>query len=102
MPGPPQARMTDLHICAMCAPPAPPAPLPILPPCCPTVLVQKLPAARMSDFCASLTPPAPHPIVKGSMTVMIGKLPAARVGIDPCAGGGAILPPAALTVLTGG
>ena len=46
-------------------------------------------------------PPPPHPIVKGSMTVMIGKRPAARLGIDPCATGGAIIK-GALTVMTGG
>ncbi|MDN5787845.1 PAAR domain-containing protein [Pseudorhodobacter sp.] len=101
MPGLPQARMTDLHICPMCAPPIPPAPLPIILLCDITVLVCKLAAARMGDLCASVTPPAPHPIAKGSMTVMIGKKPAARM-LDPCAGGGIILPPCAITVLTGG
>ena len=106
MPGPPQARVSDMHICPMCAPPPPappvPAPMPILPPCELTVLVAKLPAARMGDMCASVTPPAPHPIAKGSMTVMIGKKPAARIGMDLCAGGGVILPPGAVTVFTGG
>lgn len=105
MPGMPQARITDLHICPMCAAPAPvpvPSPMPILPPGCPTVLVAKLPAARMGDLCASVTPPAPHPIAKGSATVMIGKMPAARMTMDLCAGGGVILPPCAVTVMTGG
>lgn len=40
-------------------------------------------------------------ILKGSATVLIGGLPAARVG-DPSAAGGAIMPPGALTVLIGG
>jgi uncharacterized Zn-binding protein involved in type VI secretion len=40
-------------------------------------------------------------IVKGSMTVMIGGMPAARVA-DLTASGGAILPPGAPTVLIGG
>ncbi|MBW7956868.1 MAG: PAAR domain-containing protein [Deltaproteobacteria bacterium] len=40
-------------------------------------------------------------IVKGSMTVMIGGLPAARVG-DLTAAGGGIIPPGAPTVLIGG
>lgn len=40
-------------------------------------------------------------ILKGSATVLIGGLPAARVG-DPSASGGAIMPPGALTVLIGG
>lgn len=40
-------------------------------------------------------------IVKGSATVMIGGMPAARV-TDLSAAGGAIMPPGALTVLIGG
>lgn len=40
-------------------------------------------------------------IIKGSMTVLIGGLPAARIA-DPTAGGGLVLPPGALTVLIGG
>lgn len=40
-------------------------------------------------------------IVKGSATVLIGGLPAARVA-DLTAGGGIVLPPGALTVLIGG
>ncbi len=92
--------MTDMHLCnvpVVMIPPAPPAPMPILPPCCITVLVGKLPAARMTDMHASAPP---HPIVKGSMSVLIGKLPAARVG-DPGACGGVILK-GELTVLVGG
>lgn len=95
MPGLPQARVTDLHVCPLCGG----TPLPVLPPCEVTVLVQKLPAARLGDLCAGGTP---HPIVKGSTSVLIGKRPAARILVDTCAGGGVILPPAALTVLTGG
>ena len=40
-------------------------------------------------------------IVKGSATVMIGGMPAARIG-DLTAAGGAIIPPGALKVLIGG
>lgn len=40
-------------------------------------------------------------IVKGSATVMIGGLPAARVS-DMTGGGGAVMPPGALNVLIGG
>ena len=40
-------------------------------------------------------------IIKGSMTVLIGGLPAARVA-DLTASGGVVLPPGALTVLIGG
>jgi uncharacterized Zn-binding protein involved in type VI secretion len=97
MPGPPNARVTDTHICPVTVG----APTPILPPCCPTVLIVKLFAARMTDLAPGVVPPAPHPIAKGSMTVMIGKLPAARVGMDLCASGGAIIP-MQFTVFTGG
>jgi len=98
--GMPQARVTDLHLCnvpVVSVPPAPPAPMPIMPPCLPTVLIGKLPAARVTDMHASAPP---HPIVKGSMTVLIGSLPAARMG-DLGACGGAILK-GEFTVLTGG
>jgi uncharacterized Zn-binding protein involved in type VI secretion len=101
MPGPPQARLADMHTgpCTMGAP------LPIMPPCCPTVLVCKMPAARVTDLCLGMiAPPAanypPHPIAKGSTTVLIGKMPAARIG-DLCGLGGAIIA-GAPTVLTGG
>ena len=97
MPGPPNARLTDTHICPVTVG----APTPVLPPCCVTVLIVKLPAARATDMWAGAVPPTPHPIAKGSMTVMIGKLPAARVGMDLCASGGAIIP-MQFTVLTGG
>jgi uncharacterized Zn-binding protein involved in type VI secretion len=40
-------------------------------------------------------------IVKGSATVLIGGLPAARVA-DPTAAGGVVMPPGAVTVLIGG
>jgi uncharacterized Zn-binding protein involved in type VI secretion len=40
-------------------------------------------------------------IVKGSATVMIGGMPAARVG-DSTAAGGAVIPPGAPTVMIGG
>ena len=40
-------------------------------------------------------------VLLGSMTVMIGGMSAARVG-DPTAGGGAVMPPGGLTVIIGG
>ena len=49
-----------------------------MPPGCPTVLIGKLPAARVGDMCTCVGPP--DVIAKGSMTVMIGKMPAARMG----------------------
>ena len=71
------------------------APVPIIPPGAPTVLIGGLPAARMSDSCGVDT------IIMGSATVMIGGMPAARAG-DPTAGGGAVMPPGAVTVMIGG
>lgn len=88
-----------------------------------------LPAARVSDMIVStitsgapvpIIPPGaptvligglpaarmgdtcgPDAIVKGSATVLIGGMPAARVG-DLSAGGGAVMPPGCPTVLIGG
>lgn len=101
MPGPPQARVADMHTgpCTLGSP------LPIMPPCSPTVLVCNMPAARVTDLCTGLiAPPAanfpPHPIAKGSATVLIQKLPAARIS-DLCGLGGTIVS-GAPTVLTGG
>ena len=99
--GQPAARLTDMHVCPMVTPGLPPVPHvggPVVSPGCPTVLIGKLPAARVSDMCVCVGPP--DVIAKGSATVLIGKLPAARVG-DNTAHGGAIaagLP----TVLIGG
>jgi len=61
---------------------------PILPPCCPTVMIGYLPAARVTDLATCVGPP--DTIAKGSATVMIGNLPAARIG-DLTAHGGAIV-----------
>lgn len=100
----PQARVSDMHGCIVPATPPgvpvppPGAPLPIVPPCMPTVLVGKLPAARMGDMTAAVPP---HPIIKGSFTVLIGNQPAARV-MDTAACTGFILPPCMPTVLVGG
>lgn len=96
--GQPAARVTDPHVCPMVTGVVPHVGGPILPPCCPTVLIGKLPAARVTDLATCVGPP--DIIVKGSMTVLIGKLPAARLG-DQTAHGGVIvfgLP----TVLIGG
>ena len=61
---------------------------PILPPCCPTVMIGFLPAARVTDLATCVGPP--DVILKGSSSVMIGYLPAARIG-DPTAHGGVII-----------
>jgi len=98
--GMPQARVFDLHACMLPSVPPPPTlpvPTPILPPCAVTVLVGKLPAARLTDMC---TAAPPHPIVKGSATVLINNLPAARI-LDSTACGGMITK-GEVTVLVGG
>lgn len=87
----PAARVTDMIVSTATVG----VPTPIPPPGAPTVLIGGLPAARMGDSCGV------DVILKGSATVMIGGLPAARVG-DPSVGGGAVMPPGALTVLIGG
>jgi uncharacterized Zn-binding protein involved in type VI secretion len=61
---------------------------PILPPGVPTVLIGGLPAAVVGGMCTCVGPP--DAIVKGSMKVMIGGRPAARMG-DQTAHGGVIV-----------
>ena len=87
----PAARVSDMIVSTATQG----TPVPIIPPGAPTVLIGGLPAARMGDTCGV------DAVAKGSATVMIGGLPAARV-TDLSAGGGAIMPPGALTVLIGG
>ena len=87
----PASRLSDMHVCPMVNPGVPPIPHvggPILPACCPTVLIGNLPAARITDMATCVGPP--DVIVKGSVTVLIGKLPAARIG-DSTAHGGSIV-----------
>jgi uncharacterized Zn-binding protein involved in type VI secretion len=54
----------------------------------PNVLIGKLPAAVVGDNAVCVGPP--DVIVMGSVTVMIAKRPAARMG-DPTAHGGSIV-----------
>jgi uncharacterized Zn-binding protein involved in type VI secretion len=61
---------------------------PILPPCAMTVIIGGLPAARITDMATCVGPP--DVIVKGSPTVLIEYLPAARM-LDNCAHGGMIV-----------
>jgi uncharacterized Zn-binding protein involved in type VI secretion len=96
----PAARIGDMHVCPMVTPGLPPIPHvggPIILGA-PTVLTGKIPQSRVSDTCVCVGPP--DIIAKGSMTVFVCKLPAARLG-DMTAHGGSIvvgLP----TVLIGG
>jgi uncharacterized Zn-binding protein involved in type VI secretion len=86
---PPASRVSDMHTCPMVEPgPVPHVGGPILPPCCPTVLIGGLPAARVSDMLVCVGPP--DVIAKGSATVLIGGLLAARMG-DSTVHGGVII-----------
>jgi uncharacterized Zn-binding protein involved in type VI secretion len=96
--------------------PHPALPLAIMPPCSPTVKIDKMAAARVSDMTKicmlpSCVPGGPGIIMKGSSSVFIDKLPAARVGdmtqhaacIAPIPSPvGKIIPPGSTTVMIGG
>ncbi|XXT23155.1 PAAR domain-containing protein [Sorangium sp. So ce429] len=75
---PPAARLGDNHLCKRHGAG------PILPACCPTVLIGDKPAARQEDICDCRY--TEDPIKEGEPTVLIGDKPAARKG-DPTDGG---------------
>lgn len=85
---PPAARLGDPHVCPMVTGIVPHVGGPILPPCCPTVLIGGMPAARVGDMATCVGPP--DVIALGSFTVMIGGQPAARMG-DMTVHGGVIV-----------
>ena len=85
---PPAARLGDMHTCPMVTGVVPHVGGPILPPCCPTVLIGNMPAARVGDMLVCVGPP--DVIAKGSPTVLIGNMMAARMG-DLTAHGGVIV-----------
>jgi uncharacterized Zn-binding protein involved in type VI secretion len=88
---PPAARMFDMHICPLFTPAVVPIPHvggPIIAPCAPLVLIGFMPAARVTDMCICVGPP--DVIVRGSPTVYIMGLMAARIG-DNTAHGGVIV-----------
>jgi uncharacterized Zn-binding protein involved in type VI secretion len=95
--GQPAARITDMHTCPMVTGIVPHVGGPILPPGAPTVLIGKLPAARVGDLATCTGPP--DTIALGSFTVLIGGQPAARLG-DTTGHGGAIVA-GCFTVLIG-
>lgn len=98
---PPAARLTDFHTCPMVTPGVPPIPHvggPITGPGAPTVLIGKLPAAKVGDMAVCVGPP--DSIVKGSSTVLINKMPAARMGDATAHGGSIVL--GCFTVIIGG
>src|SRR5947209_6787895 len=85
---PPAARLLDMHVCPMVTGIVPHVGGPILPPCCPTVIIGMMPAARVGDMLTCVGPP--DVIAKGSPTVLIGNMMAARLG-DLTAHGGVIV-----------
>ena len=95
---PPAARLTDMHVCPAFTGPVPHVGGPITGPGCPTVLIAKLPAARVGDLLTCVGPP--DTIAKGSATVLIGGMPAARLGDLTAHGGNIIL--GCPTVIIGG
>jgi uncharacterized Zn-binding protein involved in type VI secretion len=96
--------------------PHPPAPIDIMLNCVTTVLIDNLPAAVVTSqtlpcMMASCVPAGPGLVAKGSATVMIGNLPAARAGdivafascVAPIPSPtGKIIPPCSTTVMIGG
>jgi uncharacterized Zn-binding protein involved in type VI secretion len=79
-------------------PPIPHVGGPIVGPGAATVLIGKLPAAKVGDMLVCVGPP--DSIVKGSATVLISGMPAARMG-DSTAHGGSIVA-GCPTVMIGG
>jgi len=86
MPG--VARVGDLHTCPLSDGPKPHVGGPVMPiGAVPNVLINGLPVAVVGTLCTCAGPP--DSIVMGSSTVLIGGMPAARVG-DTTAHGGSI------------
>lgn len=84
---PPAARISDMHVCPMVTGVVPHVGGPIIQGQV-TVLTGFLPQARMSDKCVCVGPP--DMIAKGSPTVLVGGMMAARMG-DITMHGGTIL-----------
>ena len=86
--GLPAARLTDMHVCPMVTGVVPHVGGPISGPGCPTVLIADLPAARVGDMLVCVGPS--DVIAMGSVTVLIGCQPAARM-TSQCAHGGMVV-----------
>ncbi len=88
--GMPAARIGDMHMCPMVTPGVPPIPHvggPLTGPGAPTVMIGSMPAATLGDIAVCVGPPSS--IIMGSLGVMLGGKPAARM-LDPTAHGGMI------------
>ena len=86
--GQPAARLLDMHVCPMVTGVVPHVGGPISGPGAPTVLIGKMPAARLGDMAICVGPP--DVIILGSTTVLIAGSPTARMG-DSTSHGGAIV-----------
>lgn len=95
--GMPAARITDMHVCPLLTVLVPHVGGPILPPGGVTVLIGKLPAARVTDMATCVGPP--DVIALGSFTVLTCKMPQARIGDITAHGGSIVL--GCFTVLVG-
>lgn len=97
----PQARLTDLCQCMLFAP-SPAGPIPGVSP----LAFVGAPTVLVGNLPAARMGDnhvgmGPHPVAMGSVTVLIQNQPAARMA-DPTACGGMVMPPCLPTVLTGG
>lgn len=77
-----------MHVCPMFTALVPHVGGPIIPPCAITVITGMMPQARITDIAICVGPPSM--IVKGSMTVIVMNLPAARI-LDNTMHGGVIV-----------
>src|SRR5687768_1442812 len=84
---PPAARITDMHVCPMQTPAVVPIPHVggPLTAACPNVMICMTPASRVSHLLVCVGPP--DLLAMGSFTVLIGGLPAARIGDMPAHAG---------------
>jgi uncharacterized Zn-binding protein involved in type VI secretion len=85
--GKPAARIGDFHSCPAATPGTPPIPHvggPVVSASF-NVITGKKPQARVTDKCVCVGPP--DVIVRGSATVLVNKLPAARMGDNTAHGG---------------
>ena len=74
-----------MHVCPMLTVLVPHVGGPIIPPCAITVITGMMPQARLTDMAICVGPPSM--IIKGSMTVMVMNLPAARIADNTMHGG---------------
>lgn len=77
-----------MHVCPMLTALVPHVGGPIIPPCAVTVITGMMPQARITDMAICVGPP--DMIVKGSMTVIVMNMPAARI-LDNTVHGGVIV-----------